>query len=127
MVLDLYKTKNFPEGKYVHYNFLHGITQMLRDAWTNALSKRTFLFFYLYKTSTYYSGGMPAVSVQNVTTYLAGHSSSYGRTHEFNYNNNLEASQRLNLPIISYDTNKFELNITKTISGTTISKINCWR
>lgn len=123
IVLDLYATAPDQEGKYnitvsyMEYTFIEGNP-------TNAQARELSFYFYLYKTSTYYSSGNPAVSVSNVDTYQAGSSSSFARTHEFYYNNNMPSLQKLSLPTFTFNTNKFELLIIKTVSGTsTESKI----
>lgn len=81
---------------------------------------RTFTYsFYLFKTSTYYSNNLPAVSISNVETFSAGSSAPYARTHQFFYNNQTPNPTSLILPNLSFNVNKFEIGITKTVFGIT--------
>lgn len=107
MILDPYATSQ--EGKY-HINL---------EYFDNNVAKQTISFtFYLYKKATYYSSNLPAVTVQNVNlTTPAMESASYARTHEFQYTNDYTSAQNLSLPTITFDSNKFEVSISKNHSG----------
>ncbi len=95
-----------------------------------ALPSKTLTYsFYLFKTSSYYLGTYPAVTILNLAsssdTILAGASASYARTFQYYYKNNAPSETRLSLPELSYNPQKFEIRITKTIYGiNTVSYIS---
>lgn len=72
--------------------------------------------FYAFKTSTYFTNSTPYVQFSNVETFSAGTASSYYRTHQF-YFKNSTTNDVLNLPTLSYDTNKFQIRVSKQLAG----------
>ena len=99
------------EGKYtINFSYME-----YSGSEYSVSTRKSFSFtFFLFKTSSYMTANLPAVSISNVETTIAGSSAQYARTHQFHYTNTT-ISSRLNLPTIVFDYTKFELQISKSI------------
>lgn len=99
------------EGKYtVYFSYM----EYSGNEYSVSTRKSFSFTFFLFKTSSYMVANLPAVSVSNVETTVAGSSAQYARTHQFHYTNTT-ISSRLNLPTIVFDYTKFELQISKSV------------
>lgn len=110
--LNLYGANADIEGRYsITFTYLEYSGNQFADS-----TYKTFTFnFFLFKSTTYRASNYPAVTVSNVETVIAGSSAMYARTHQFHYSNTAVGSRRLNLPTLTYNCNRFELEITKTV------------
>lgn len=117
--LNPYLTENPDQtGKYeIFVRYMEH--EKINGVFYNATERNVSFNFYLYKTSTYLtSNSQPAVLIENTTaTVTEGSASVYNKTHYFNYTNNLSGVTSLSLPSITFNSNLFELEITKTYSG----------
>ena len=99
------------EGKYtIYFSYM----EYSGNEYSVSTRKSFSFTFFLFKTSSYMTANLPAVSVSNVETTVAGSSAQYARTHQFHYTNTT-ISSRLNLPTIVFDYTKFELQISKSV------------
>jgi len=118
MVLDPYATDGVSLKMEGRYDFSFNYMEFSGSSFSNSVVKNFNFSFYMFKQSTYFTGSNPSVQYANVESFTSGTATSYSRQHQFNYDNIGENSV-LNLPTLSFDTNKFEVLISKQVYGLT--------
>lgn len=104
------------EGKYtvtINYMECYGTDYSLTR------SKSLTQTFFVFKSSTYFNNFGINADFANVNqSYKIGSSSSYANLHQFFFTNNQSTSyDTLQLPTLTYDTTKFEIEVRKKVLG----------
>ena len=117
IVLDPYDSTDSSSLKAEgRYDFSFNYMEFSETNFSHSTVRNFSFSFYMFKQSTYFIGTNPSVQYANVETFNSGTATSYSRQHQFYYDN-IGDNNVLNLPTLAFDTNKFEVLISKQVYG----------